>query len=117
MTKSRCQAAARAAGRKSGNAVAYLVDRFNRDGLAALDGPQHGGQPERYTGVEHERTLQAVRLELDWAQDRAVTWSLTTRQRVFRRTPDGLPAVSTYINLIHAGGRLPLGQGSHLVAA
>src|SRR5207237_31474 len=36
------QAAARAAGRKSGDAVSRLVARFHREGLAALD-PRHGG--------------------------------------------------------------------------
>ena len=36
------QTAARAAGRKSGDAVSHLVARFNREGLAALD-PRHGG--------------------------------------------------------------------------
>src|SRR4051812_17669179 len=36
------QQAARAAGRKSGDAVSHLVARFNREGLTALD-PRHGG--------------------------------------------------------------------------
>jgi hypothetical protein len=36
------QAAARAAGRASGDAVSRLVARFNREGIAALD-PRHGG--------------------------------------------------------------------------
>ena len=35
-------AAAQACGRRSGDAVARLVERFNRAGLAALT-PQHGG--------------------------------------------------------------------------
>ncbi len=36
--------AAHAAGRRSGDAVAQLVARFNREGLTALD-PRHGGGP------------------------------------------------------------------------
>jgi hypothetical protein len=40
----RFTAAARAAGRRSGEAVAQLVGRFKRAGLAALQ-PGHGGGP------------------------------------------------------------------------
>ena len=36
--------AAKAAGRRSGEAVSRLVSRFNREGLAALE-PRHGGGP------------------------------------------------------------------------
>ncbi len=36
------QSAARAAGRKSGDAVAHLVARFDAERLAAVE-PQHGG--------------------------------------------------------------------------
>src|SRR3954469_20011964 len=36
------QAAARTAGRRSGDAVSHLVARFNAEGLAALT-PRHGG--------------------------------------------------------------------------
>ncbi len=66
-------AAARAAGRRSGDAVAQLVARFNRDGLAALGAEHGGGQPKRYTEAEQARILRAL-----------------------RRAPDGLPTVSTY---------------------
>jgi hypothetical protein len=51
-------AAARTAGRQSGDAVAYLVARFNREGVAAVY-PGHGGsQPKRYSVIEHERILR-----------------------------------------------------------
>ena len=52
------EAAARAAGRKSRDAVAHLVVRFNWDGLDALIERPGGGQPKRYTGREKERILQ-----------------------------------------------------------
>lgn len=42
------QQAARAAGRRSGDAVSRVVARFNREGLAALD-PRHGGGTSRPT--------------------------------------------------------------------
>jgi transposase len=90
------QDAARAAGRKSGDAVAQLVARFNRQGLAALGEPRHAGQPKRYTHLEQERILQEVRRQPDREQDGTASWSLTALQRAVRRAPDGLPAVSTY---------------------
>jgi len=88
--------AAHAAGRRSGDAVAQLVARFNREGLAALEAGHGGGQPKRYTPSEHERILQEVRREPDRDQDGTATWSLTTLQRVLRRAPDGLPGISTH---------------------
>lgn len=90
------EAAARAAGRKSGDAVAHLVARFNRDGIDALVERHGGGQPKRYTAAEQERILQEVRREPDREEDQIATWSLSTLQGALRRAPDGLPAVSTY---------------------
>jgi transposase len=88
--------AARMAGRRSGDAVAQLVRRFNQRGLAALDARHGGGQPKRYTAVEHERILREVRRQPDRDADGTATWSLTTLQRALRRAPDGLPTVSTF---------------------
>lgn len=90
------EAAARSAGRRSGDAVAHLVARFNRDGVAAVVERHGGGQPKRYTDVEQERILAEVRREPDRDQDRTATWSLTTLQGALRRAPDGLPGISTY---------------------
>ena len=89
-------AAAHAAGRRSGDAVAHLVARFNRQGLAALDAGHGGGQPKRYTPREQARILREVRRAPDRDADGAATWSLTTLQRALRRAPDGLPGISTY---------------------
>jgi transposase len=88
--------AARAAGRRSGDAVAHLVARFNREGLAAIQPGHGGGQPKRYTSAEQERILQEVRRPPDRDTDRTATWSLTTLQRALRQAPDGLPGVSTH---------------------
>jgi transposase len=90
--------AAPAVGRRSGDAVAQLVARFNREGLAALEpGPGHGGgQPKRSTQTEQERILREVRRAPDRDTDRTATWSLSTLQGALRRAPDGLPGVSTY---------------------
>jgi len=72
--------AARLAGRRSGDAVAQLVARFNREGLAALEPGHGGGQPKRYTQIEQERILQEVRRVPDRDKDKTATWSLSTLQ-------------------------------------
>jgi transposase len=87
--------AARTAGRRSGDAVAQLVARFNREGLAALQPNHGGGQPKRYTAPEQARILQEVQRVPDRDTDRTATWSLTTLQRALHQAPDGLPTVST----------------------
>lgn len=88
--------AARAAGRRSGDAVGRLVARLNREGLEAVVPGHGGGQPARYTSAERERILREARREPDRDQDGTATWSLATLQRALRRAPDGLPQVSTY---------------------
>jgi transposase len=88
-------AAARTAGRRSGDAVAQLVRRFNQIGLEALDAQHGGGPPRQYRAAERERILQEFRRPPDREQDGTATWSLNTLQRALRRAPDGLPQVST----------------------
>lgn len=88
--------AARAAGRRSGDAVAHLVARFNQEGLPAVLPAHGGGQPKRYTQVEQDRILERVRRLPDRDADRTGSWSLTTLQRALRQAPDGLSTVSTY---------------------
>ena len=89
-------AAARAAGRRSGVAVAQLVRRFNAEGLRALM-PGHGGGPVVvYDAAVRERILREFRRPPDRERDGTATWSLTTLQRALRRAPDGLPTVSTW---------------------
>ena len=88
--------AALAAGRKSGDAVAHLVARFNQGGLAAVD-PRHGGGPPRkYPPQIRERILREFHRTPDRERDGTATWSLTTLQRALRQAPDGLPQVSTW---------------------
>ena len=98
--------AARAAGRRSGDAVAQLVARFNRAGLAALTPGHGGGQPKRYTQAEQARILREARRAPDREADRTGSWSLATLRRVLRRAPDGLPTVSTYTiwSVLHEAG-------------
>jgi hypothetical protein len=88
-------AAARIAGRRSRQAVAQLVARFNILGLAALDRRFGSGTATQYGTAERERILDEFRREPDREQDGTATWSLTTLQRALRKAPDGLPQVST----------------------
>ncbi len=99
-------AAARTAGRRSGDAVAHVVARFNTRGLSALESQHGGGQPKRYGVAEQARILQEVRRPPDRQADGTATWSLTTLQRALRRAPDGLATVSTFTigQVLHEGG-------------
>jgi transposase len=99
-------AAAHAAGRRSGDAVAHLVSHFNREGMAAVE-PRHAGGPAPvYTMPERERILAEARRAPDRTLDGTATWSLTTLQRALRRTPDGLARVSTFTiwRVLHEAG-------------
>jgi transposase len=100
------QQAARAAGRKSGDAVSRLVARFNREGLVALD-PRHGGGHEpTYDTAARDRILrEAARVPTPEA-DGTAAWSLTILRRVLRAAPDGLPRVSTFTiwQVLHGAG-------------
>jgi transposase len=88
-------AAAHTVGRRSGDAVAHLVARFNREGLAAVEPGHGGGQPKRYTLAEQQRILQEVARPPDREADGTATWSLSTLRQALRQVPDGLPTVST----------------------
>ena len=89
-------AAAKAAGRRSGDAVSDLVSRFNREGMAAIE-PRHGGGPRiTYTAKERERILKEARRAADREADGSATWSLSTLRGALRRADDGLPEVSAH---------------------
>ena len=90
------RAAARAAGRTSGDAVSHLVARFNREGLAALDPRHAGGRAPTYDSAKRARILREAARPPTPAADGTATWSLTTLRRALRAAPDGLPAVSTF---------------------
>jgi Helix-turn-helix domain len=87
-------AAARAVGRRSGDAVAHRVRRFNPEGLEALE-PRHGGGPGVVYGeAERAGSIAEVTRTPDREQDGTATWSLSTLQQALRRAADGLPRVS-----------------------
>lgn len=72
---------AQMAGRKSGDSVSQLVERFNEEGLEAIQ-LRHGGGPEgKYSFQERERVLSEMRRQPDPENDGAKTWSLATLQK------------------------------------
>ena len=90
------QQAARAAGRKSGDAVAHLVARFNREGTAAVEPRHAGGRAPAYGDAERQRILREADRAPTPEADGTATWSLNTLRKALRSAPDGLPGVSTY---------------------
>lgn len=89
-------AAARSIGRRSGDAVARLVARFNTEGLAAIVPGHGGGAVVQYGEPARARILAEARRTPDPDADGTATWSLSTLRRALHRAPDGLPAVSEY---------------------
>lgn len=90
------QAAARAVGRRSGDAVAHLVARFNAEGLAAVTPRRGGGRVPTYAAAARDRILREVARTPTPDRDGTATWSLSILRRVLRSAPDGLPRVSTF---------------------
>jgi hypothetical protein len=87
---------ARAVGHKSEDAVAYVVARFNRVGLAAVTPRHGGGHPPTYGEQARDRILREAPRGPAPERDGTAAWSLTIVRRVLRASPDGLPRVSTY---------------------
>jgi len=100
------QQAVRQANRRSRQALARLIGRFNHEGMAAIEGHHGGGPARRYGPKEQERIRQEFARPPDRAKDGTATWSLTTLQRALRQAPDGLPTLRTYVILqvLHQAG-------------
>jgi transposase len=90
-------AAAQASGRRSGDAVSQLVERFNHQGLAALT-PRHGGGAKIQYGVGHrQQIVELAQQAPDLETDGVSPWSLSTLQRRFRAQEEGdFSTISTY---------------------
>ena len=86
--------AAHAAGRRSGDAVAHLVARFNETGLEALVSGHGGAPPLKYGSLERERVLAEFRRTPDRERDGTATWSIATLRRALQAA-DGLAGVSS----------------------
>jgi transposase len=100
------QDAAHAVGRHSGDAVAALVARFNREGLAVLTPRHGGGRPRVYDEQARLRILRETQRTPTPEGDGTASWSLAILKKVLRQAPDGLPCVSTYTlwNVLHEAG-------------
>jgi transposase len=100
------QAAARAAGRRSGDAVSHLVARFNAEGMAALVPRHGGGRTPAYSQAARERILREVHRPPTPEADGTATWSLMTLRKAVRSASDGLPRVSTFTlwRVLHGAG-------------
>jgi transposase len=90
------QDAARAVGRRSGDAVSHLVARFNAEGLDALTPRHGGGRRPTYGPQARGRIAAEARRAPTPEADGTATWSLSALRRTLRAAPDGLPRVSTY---------------------
>jgi hypothetical protein len=90
------QHAAQALGRKSGDAVATLVARFNDCGLHALPLRHGGGRQPNYDAAARDRILSEVRRQPTPERDGTATWSLNLLKKALRTARDGLPTVSTF---------------------
>jgi transposase len=91
------RAAAQACGRRSGDAIAQIVERFNQDGLAAIS-PRHGGGAKtQYEAAQRQQILEIVEQSPNLAVDGVSQWSLSTLQRHLRTEVGGeFTTVSTY---------------------
>jgi transposase len=83
--------AAQQAGYRSATAVAVLVRRFNRRGLAALSIAPGRGRKPTYDAAARARIVATAQRAPDRRADGAGTWSLSTLQWSLRR--EALPRV------------------------
>jgi transposase len=98
------EAAARAAGLRSGTTVSNLVRRFNRDGLSALRIAGGRGRRPTYDALARARMVATAQRPPDRKVDGTATWSLSTLERTVRR--EGLPRVgaTTIRRVLHEAG-------------
>lgn len=100
-------AAAQASGRRSGDAVAHLVERFNHAGLVALASRRGGGAKTLYEAQQRQRIVEVAQHEPDLGLDGVSQWSLSALQRRLRAESTGeFATVSTYTiwHVLHQSG-------------
>src|SRR3954469_13084764 len=78
-------AAARTAGYQSPQAVTYLVRRFNRVGMVALEIAAGRGRRPTYDALARARIVATAQRTPDRKIDGTATWSLSTLERAVRR--------------------------------
>ena len=94
-------------GRRSGDAVAQLVSRFNREGVQALERRGGGGRNPTYGVKERGQIVAKARRNPQPAQEGTAIWSLQLLQRALRkRDPQRFGRRSTFTiwTVLHEGG-------------
>jgi transposase len=100
--------AAQASGRRSGDAVSHLVERFNQEGLVALT-PRHGGGAKtQYRGGHRQQIVELAQQGPNLESDGVSQWSLSTLQRRLRAQENGdfsTISTSTLWQVLHEAGQ------------
>lgn len=96
--------AARQVGLQSGTAVAYLVSRFNRHGLAALNIGAGRGRKPTYDAAARVQIVATAQRAPERREDGTATWSLSTLQRTLRKDPYPRIGTSTIRRVLEAAG-------------
>jgi transposase len=100
--------AAQASGRRSGDAVAQLVERFNKEGLLALTPRHSGGAKTLYETQQRQRIIEVAQQQPDLALDGVSQWTLSTLQRHLQTDENGeFATVSTHTiwKVLHQAGQ------------
>jgi transposase len=99
-----CADAARRAGFRSGTAVADLVARFNRRGLAALASAPGRGPKVSYGPAARAPSVATAPRPPARRDDGTATWSRTTLRRTLRRAARPAVGATTVRRVRHAAG-------------
>jgi transposase len=100
-------AAAKACGRRSGDSVGQLVERFNHEGLAALTPRYGGGAKTIYETAQRQHVLEVAQHSPELSIDGVSQWSLSVLQRRLRAEEGGeFATISTHTiwQVLHQAG-------------
>ena len=96
--------AAQEAGLRSGTAVAELVGRFNRHGLAALRIAGGRGRKATYDPAARAQVVATAQRPPQRREDGTATWSLGTLQRTLRKSDFPRIGTSTIRRVLEDAG-------------
>jgi transposase len=88
--------------------VGQLVERFNREGLAALTPGHGGGAKTQYDSSQRQQMIELAQQPPDLETDGVSQWSLAALQRRLRSQEDGkFSTLSTYTlwQVLHEAGQ------------
>jgi transposase len=99
--------AAQVSGRRSGDAVGQLVERFNQEGLAALTPRYGGGAKTQYATTQRQQIVELAQQQPELEVDGVSQWSLSALQRRLRsQEQEQFSTLSTYTiwQVLHEAG-------------